>query len=296
MNKKAIRAYAKINLHLDVISRLENGYHEVRTVMQTVSLFDDVEVTLLEEKQISISCDAPWLPTDRKNLAWRAAEMFFERAGIELGAHIEIKKRIPAAAGLAGGSTDAAAVFVALNELCAAPLSEEELISLASSLGADLPFCIVGGTKYAEGFGEKLSSFPEMPPCYLTVACGREGVSTPWAYGMLDEKYDGFGESTSYTPRDISPIREAMRDGDLHSLCSNLYNVFESVVEQEREEVTLIKRTLMQNGAIACMMSGSGPSVFGIFDTEEAANAAAESLNSIQIAAFSVRPVKDNRE
>ena len=290
MKSIKLEAYAKINLHLDVVSKAEGGYHGVNTVMQTLSLCDDVEVTLDESGINSISCDSPAVPLNEKNLAWRAADLFFERAGLSLGADIKINKRIPVGAGFAGGSTDAAAVFSGLNTLCGYPLSEGELLELSSKLGADVPFCIAGGTKYADRFGDVLHPFVKMPDCYVVVACGKEGVSTPWAYAALDSKYNNF-EAGSYTPRDITKLEAAMRSGDVSDMCDNLYNIFESAIEPERAEVTRIKSELLKMGALGAMMSGSGPSVFGIFTDRETAAAAAECLSSLGIDAFFSKPV-----
>lgn len=295
MKEITLRAYAKINLHLDVTSKLDNGYHGVRTVMQTVSLYDDVTLELCGGEDISISCDVDWVPTDRKNLAFKAADSFFECCGFRKGVSIRIVKRIPAAAGLAGGSTDAAAVFLALNELCENPLGREELLELGARLGADVPFCIAGGIKYADGFGEKLHAFSKLPSCYFTVAVGKEGVSTPWAYGMLDEKFGNFNGDI-YSPKSLSGLSDAVRSGDIREISANIYNIFESVIEPERSEVTFIKQELLKNGAEAAMMSGSGPSVFGIFKTESEAHRAAEALRQMGINAFAAEPVYPKAE
>ena len=290
MKNIKLYANAKINLHLDVVSKEEGGYHRVNTVMQTLSLCDDVEVALNVEGINSISCDSPAVPLNEKNLAWRAADLFFERTGLSFGADIKITKRIPVAAGLAGGSTDAAAVFLGLNILCGEPLSEGELLELSSRLGADVPFCIAGGTKFADRFGDVLHPFVEMPDCYIVVACGKEGVSTPWAYATLDAKYNNF-ESDSYTPRDISKLEAAVCSGDISAVCQNLYNIFEDAIEPERPEVTKIKSELLKMGALGVMMSGSGPSVFGVFADEKSANNATEHLISLGIDAFLTKPI-----
>lgn len=290
MEKTVINAYAKINLHLDVIGKAENGYHRVRTVMQTLSMCDEVEVSLNDTGVHSICCNSPFVPTDSKNLAWRAADLFFERSGLSFGADIKINKRIPVAAGLAGGSTDAAAVFVGLNRLCGYPLTDGELLSLGAKLGADVPFCIAGGTKYADNYGERVHSFAKMPECFVVVACGKEGVSTPWAYSTLDKKYGDFAAG-QYIPRDISPLETAMREGDIEEMSGRIYNVFEYAIEPERPEVTLIKNRLLEYGAIGAMMSGSGPSVFGIFSDDEKANAATNALLLSGVDAFLTTPV-----
>lgn len=291
MESVKIKAYAKINLHLDVVSKYENGYHEVRTVMQSVSLCDDVEVALNGTGKNSLWCDIPTVPTDEKNIAWRAADMFFERCGLKLGADIRINKRIPVAAGMAGGSTDGAAVFKALNILCKEPLTEDELLELGGKLGADVPFCISGGTKYGDGTGAQLHGFPEMPHCHLVIACGTEGVSTPWAYSVLDGLYGNFADG-EYTPSDIDRLKSALVSCDLKSTVDNMYNIFESAVEPHRPDVTRIKNALLESGALGAMMSGSGPSVFGIFENVDQARAAVSVLEAMKIQAFVAEPVK----
>lgn len=290
MDSISVKAYAKINLHLDVISKAENGYHEVKTVMQTVSLCDDVEVALSNGESNSIYCNVSSVPTDSKNLAWRAAELFFERCNVSKKADIRITKRIPVAAGLAGGSTDAAAVFFALNELCGRPLSSDELFALGARLGADVPFCIAGGTHFADGYGERLHDYPAMPGCYIVVACGKDGVSTPWAYSTLDEKYGNFAEG-AYSPRSTDELEVAMKNADIKQVASCIYNVFESAIEPHRPDVTRIKSVMLKHGAENAMMSGSGPSVFGIYTDEKKAKEATAELCNMGIDAFFTEPV-----
>ena len=290
MQKIAVCAYAKINLHLDVLGIAENGYHLVNTVMQTVSLCDDVTVSLNNTGVHSIECDVPGIPLDAKNLAWRAADIFFEKTGLSFGADINIVKRIPAAAGLAGGSADAAAVFIALNELCGKPLTEEKLCEISARLGADVPFCIAGGAKFADRFGDVLHPFFELPDCYVVVTCGREGVSTPWAYAKLDETYSGFSED-AYTPRQIAPLEDALKSGNILGVCDSMYNIFEGVIEKERAEVGKLRGIMLESGAIGAMMSGSGPSVFGIFDDVNKAEAARSAIEATGLKAFVCKPV-----
>ena len=290
MQKIAVCAYAKINLHLDVLGIAENGYHLVNTVMQTVSLCDDVTVSLNNTGVHSIECDVPGIPLDAKNLAWRAADIFFEKTGLSFGADINIVKRIPAAAGLAGGSADAAAVFIALNELCGKPLTEEKLCEISARLGADVPFCIAGGAKFADRFGDVLHPFFELPDCYVVVTCGREGVSTPWAYAKLDETYSGFAED-AYTPRQIAPLEDALKSGNILGVCNSMYNIFEGVIEKERAEVGKLRGIMLESGAIGAMMSGSGPSVFGIFDDVNKAEAARSAIEATGLKAFVCKPV-----
>ena len=286
-----LKACAKINLHLDVVSKADNGYHEVRTVMQTLSLSDTVRVSLCEDGGIRLTCSFEGLPCDRQNIAYRAAELFFEKTGISHGVSIEITKRIPIAAGLAGGSTDAAAVLRALNILCSEPLCLEELCELGARLGADVPFCILGGTKYADGYGEALHDFPKMPECFVVVAKSGEGVSTPLAYSALDEAYRSF-ESGAHIPVDLSALEKALESGDVLAVSQNTYNIFEGVIEPMRPAVSRIKRVMLDSGALCAMMSGSGPSVFGIYRDEDAAENAVKRLESENIEAFAALPVE----
>ena len=290
MKKISIEAYAKINLHLDVVAREDNGYHRVRTVMQSLSLCDTVSVELDEGGECTVTGSSPTMPVGEGNIAYRAAKLFFESVGSRLGANIEITKRIPMAAGLAGGSADAAGVLVALNILCGRPHSVDSLCALGARLGADVPFCIVGGTKYAHGRGEVLEDFPRMPDCFFVVACGGEGVSTPWGYARLDEEYGGFADG-AYSPRPIEALRRAVEEKNIRQIADNTYNIFESVILPEREVARRIKATLLENGALGAMMSGSGPSVFGIFEDKDAANTAAEKLCATGIDAFVCTPV-----
>ena len=287
-----LKAYAKINLHLDVVSKAENGYHGVNTVMQTVSLCDDIEISLNSRGAHSIICDSEDIPTDSKNLAWRAADLFFEAAKKDLWADIKISKRIPMAAGLAGGSADAAAVFRGLNTLCGYPLSRDELLALGARLGADIPFCIACGATFADGFGERLHPIPSMPSCYILVACGKEGVSTPWAYSMLDRKYRNFVCGT-YIPHSAERLMSAIEAGKLTDIAANIYNIFESAIEPERTEVTIIKSQMSVGGALGAMMSGSGPSVFGIFDSKEKAEATLDNLKGFGVSAFLAEPISN---
>lgn len=292
MEKLTLNAYAKINLHLDVVSKADNGYHEVRTVMQSVSLCDTVSVGFCNQDEIRLLCSLRGLPCDERNLAYRAARLFFDKLGYMRGIDISIEKRIPMAAGLAGGSADAAAVLYALNELFERPLTTNELCSLGARLGADVPFCIVGGTKYADGFGERLHSFPCMPSCYIVVACAGDGVSTPWAYAALDKAHGDFAPG-KYQPRSLDDLRDAVEAQSVIRLAKSLFNVFEDVISAERPMVKEIKSVLSDNGALRAMMSGSGPSVFGVFDEKSLAQKAKEVLCARNIPAFVCEPTYD---
>lgn len=286
------RGYAKINLHLDVTGRLEGGYHRVETVMQTVTLFDEVTLRRKEEgdSSVTLSCNVKGVPTDEKNLAYRALMLFFEKTGRSVGVHIHIEKSIPMAAGMAGGSADAAAVFRGINRLVGEPLSTGELCALGASLGADVPFCIAEGCAFADGRGDNLHPFPPMPDCTLTVACEGEGVSTPWAYGLLDELFGGFYEGSTYRKRSTEPLREAMESGEPERVSTAMYNIFEEPVLSRRPAAARLKAMMLENGAMGAMMSGSGPSVFGVFATEEGARCAKERMEREGIRVYLCKP------
>ena len=283
MKSVSEKGYAKINLHLDVTGIMESGFHSVRTIMQTIDIYDEITLSEKEDldKTISISCDVEGVPCDEKNLAWRAARAYLDRVGVEKGVHIHIAKKIPMAAGMAGGSADAAATLRGINRLCNNVLNVTELCAIGSSLGSDIPFCIVGGSVIAEGKGDIMLPFIGFPAGTLMVAaCGGEGVSTPWAYKRLDDVY-GFGRNSEYRSKDISDLRKALSSGDVTAAAENMYNIFESVVLPERETAAKIKMILEECGAIRAMMSGSGPSVFGVFTSPESAERAASTIKAM---------------
>ena len=285
----SVKAYAKINLHLDVTSIRADGYHNIQSIMQSVSLCDIVDVKLIDEDKIIVECDVQGVPLDERNIAYKAAKRFFEKANIKKGAIIKIQKRIPMAAGLAGGSADGAAVLVGLNKLLDGALPENELYSLGASLGADIPFCMTCGCYYTSGIGEQLLEIePLSDKVILVIACGGEGVSTPMAYGLLDKKYNRF---IGYEPKNyetlVSSIANEGSDFYLH-----LFNIFEESISNERPAVNSAKSIMLVNGAKAAMMSGSGPSVFGVFENEESAKTAVEALKSQGYFACVASPTK----
>lgn len=286
------RANAKINLYLNVVGRRENGYHNIVSLMQTVSVCDLVTVDFKPSEHTSIRLTASGndaMPTDCRNLAWRAAELFLSQVGRTGEVTVSIEKHIPMAAGLAGGSSDAAAVLRALNRLCGTPLSTEELCTLGARLGADIPFCIVGGCALVTGIGEGLEALPDMPDIPLVVACMGEGVSTPWAYGRLDALYDGFSKADGTDTR-YQGVLSAFGDGRVRDACEGFYNLFEQVVPSVQPYVDRIKTVMNESGAVRSMMSGSGPSVFGVFPSTEAATLAVERLQKMGAAAFVCHP------
>jgi len=263
------KARAKINLGLDICGRLENGYHEIRTVMQTIDLYDELEFRQRKDPDIILSVDSKdYLGDLENNLIFRAAKHMKERFGIREGVEIQLKKNIPVAAGLAGGSTDAAITMHAVNELFRLGLDRERLMDEAVSLGADIPFCILGGTALAEGIGEKLTALPAPPKAAIVVVKPPIMVSTQWVYKQFD-----FTRIKKHP--DIEGMVEALKQGDLKRITDCIENVMETVTEQKHPVITDIKSMMMEKGAMNAAMSGSGPSVFGIFAEEAAAKSAA---------------------
>ena len=271
-----VPAYAKINLFLDIRSLRDNGYHNILSLMQQVSLHDDVTLSLTpsDKKEITVTSDGGAIPCDKTNLAYKAADIYPVSGKIE----INIAKRIPVSAGLAGGSADAAATLIALNTLSGNKLSTEELCSLGSRLGADIPFCIKGGACMVEGIGEILTPIGSMPRFPIVIAKKGDGMSTPAAYKALDERFNRF---SGYAPQieKLELLKKA--DSSAEELCRGLFNIFESVVECERPFVTEIKDAMRSCGAAGAMMSGSGTSVFGIFENDREAEFAKERLTAL---------------
>lgn len=281
-----IKAYAKINLALDIIRKKEDGYHELKTVMQQIDLFDVIKLHAEAEisgsssqGQILISCNDSMVPTDERNLAYKAAKILFDEFDITDAILIEIEKNIPVSAGLAGGSTDAAAVLKGINEYFGLGLSESELIKRGAGLGADVPFCIMGGTAYAEGIGEKLTPL-EVPGDYIVLtAVPDTRVSTKWAYNAYDET----ASSGNIRHPDIDHLRAAIEMEDFGCVPEFLGNVLEYVTIPEYPIISRVKNTMMQNGAAGALMSGSGPSVFGLFIDEEKAAKAYDVLDMFDL-------------
>ena len=265
------KAYAKLNLSLDVTAKRPDGYHEMLMVMQTVTLCDELDITLREGSPSVARCNLHFVPSDERNLAVRAANRFFERAGItNTGAEIRMYKRIPVGAGMAGGSSDAAAVLRALNRLCDTHYSAEELCELACEVGSDVAFCVRGGTMLAAGRGEKLTVLPPMPDCGIVICKPEFSISTPELFKKLD--------SIKLRCRpDTEGLCEALRTGDLKRLARRMYNVFEDVPDRRHAAISEIKHALLDHGAYGAVMTGTGSAVFGIFgDTEKAGKAQKE--------------------
>lgn len=264
------RSYAKINLTLDVLGRRENGYHDIEMIMQTVSLFDLVLVDKTDSG-INISTNLRFLPNNEKNIAYLAAREFFETTGIDGGCRIMIHKNIPVSAGLAGGSGNAAAVLCALNMLYNAGLDSVRLCEIGLRLGADVPFCILGGTYLAEGIGEKLSPMPPLAKCPILLVKPPINISTAAIYEAIDSAEINFHP-------DNNAMSSALHDGDICRVSRLLSNVMGTVTENMHPVIRGIKEKMIKNGALGAEMSGSGPTVFGIFPDFETAKASHDSF------------------
>ncbi|MBQ9304034.1 4-(cytidine 5'-diphospho)-2-C-methyl-D-erythritol kinase [Butyrivibrio sp.] len=271
------KAYAKINLGLDVTGKRADGYHIVRMIMQNVDLFDTLDFEDNETGEIVLTASSPKIPTDDSNLICKVAKQLQDKFDVKKGANINLVKRIPVAAGMAGGSTDGAAAYIALNELWNLGLSKEELCKLAVKLGADIPYCIMGGTMLAEGIGEELTKVSDLPPCYIVIAKPAIDVSTGWVYKELDSK-----EIVDHP--DIDGIKKAIEKGDIHEMCDLIGNVLEPVTAGKYDEIGKIEYILEDNGAIRAFMTGSGPTVFAIFDDKNKAEAALKEVEKSRLA------------
>lgn len=282
--KVTYKAAAKINLILDILSRLDNGYHSLFMLMQSVDLCDVVTVEETESRQIEITSSEEGIPCDKRNIAWKAAEKFFDAVKVEnKGIRIHLEKHIPFAAGMAGGSADGAAVIAALNEIYGTGLTTQELCAIGVKVGADVPFCLTGGTCLAQNVGEILSPLPFLDDCFIVLAKPDRGVSTK-------EAYDAFDTAQSVRHLDTCGMLYAASKGDLYEICKRTKNVFEQLIEVP--ERVPIKSIMNRHGALTACMSGSGPTVYGIFDDESKAQAAAEALVSVVKDIYITRPIK----
>lgn len=251
-------AFAKVNLTLDVLGKRADGYHDIKSVMQTISLRDDIQIDLGTGKPWSIVCDKENVPTDETNLCWKAAKLFFDTIGKDPnGLTVRITKRIPMQAGLGGGSADAAAVLRALNRQYDAPFSLPALAELGAAIGSDVPFCVLCGTAAVEGRGERIRKLPDMPECIFVVCKPDFSVSTPQLYEQIDEKV------IAHRP-DHQAMESAMLAGDLQKIVDNIYNVFDPLVSAEHLELNYIKSIFNSYGAVGYQMTGTGSAVFGI--------------------------------
>ena len=272
-----LKALAKINLGLDVLGRRENGYHDVRMVMQTIYLYDNVTLTKTEETGIHLECNLFYLPVDETNIAYKAAKLLMDEFGIKEGVRIVLDKHIPVAAGLAGGSSNAAAVLVGMNRLFSLGLSGEDLMKRGVSLGADVPYCVMRGTVLAEGIGEILSPLSPLPKCCVLIAKPGISVSTKTVYEKLDS------QEIAVHPN-IDGILEGLEEQNIQKIAASMGNVLEAVTIGDYPIIEQIKDVMKESGALNAMMSGSGPTVFGIFEDRAKAKVARQKLRELQIA------------
>lgn len=266
-----LQAFAKINLGLDVLGKREDGYHEVRMIMQTIRMYDQLDMRKSVEPGIHLTTNKKYIPVDENNLVWRAAKLMMDTCGIIEGVSIHLHKVIPVAAGMAGGSSDAAATLVGMNRLFHCGLSKEKLMELGVQIGADVPYCVLRGTALAEGIGEKLTVLPPMPDCWILIGKPGISVSTKYVYTTLDL-------NTDTVHPDIDGMKKALEDGNLYGITERMGNVLQDVTIPAYPEVERIKEQMKTLGAMNAMMSGSGPTVFGIFDNEEKAQEACQKL------------------
>lgn len=273
MDEIYLKAYGKINLALDVLRRREDGYHDVKMVMQTVGIYDGVEIKKTDTGKIEIETNLFYLPTNEDNIVYKAAKLLFDEFDIKSGLLIKLKKFIPVSAGMAGGSTDAASVMFGVNKLFDLGLSNRELMERGVKIGADVPYCIMRGTALSEGIGEKLTRLSDVPECPVLIAKPPINVSTKFVYENL--KLDD-----SIVHPDIDGMVDAIKRNDIEGIASRMGNVLESVTIKEYPEIQKLKDIMIEENAINSLMSGSGPTVFGLFKNEEDAYRAKERIKA----------------
>lgn len=276
-NDISLKALAKINLGLDVVRRREDGYHEVRMIMQTIQLYDRLDIKRTQEPGIQIQTNLSFLPVNENNLIYKAAKLLMDEFSITDGVSVKLDKRIPVAAGMAGGSTDAAAMLIGVNRLFSLGLTKRQLMERGVQIGADVPYCIMRGTALAEGIGEALSPLPPMVKCPVLVAKPSISVSTKFVYQNL--KLD----DTTIHP-DIDRLIDDIKAKNLHDIAAHMGNVLETVTIPNYPVIDEIKKHMLSNGAVGAMMSGSGPTVFGLFDDEDTAKKAYKAMRSSHLA------------
>lgn len=278
-------AYAKLNLTLDILGKRPDGYHDLRMVMQSVDLADEVTISPRREAGMSVTTDLPYLPKGENNIAVKAALRFFSETGLPSpGLDIDIKKRIPVCAGMAGGSSDGAAVLRILRREYAPDMTEQRLEAIGAMVGSDVPYCIRGGTVLAEERGEHLTDLPKFPFCWLVVCKPACSVSTPELFGLVKVK------KLRCHP-DVWGMRDALAQGDLEGVARRMYNVFEDVLPRRYHQVFEVKSLMLELGAMAASMTGSGPTVFGIFREQSTASRAVEALQGQYPVAFLCKPI-----
>lgn len=276
-NDISLKALAKINLGLDVVRRREDGYHEVRMIMQTIHLYDRLDIKRTQEPGIQIQTNLSFLPVNENNLIYKAAKLLMDEFSITDGVSVKLDKRIPVAAGMAGGSTDAAAMLIGVNRLFSLGLTKRQLMERGVQIGADVPYCIMRGTALAEGIGEALSPLPPMVKCPVLIAKPSISVSTKFVYQNL--KLD----DTTIHP-DIDLLIDDIKAKNLHDIAAHMGNVLETVTIPNYPVIDEIKKHMLSNGAVGAMMSGSGPTVFGLFDDEDTAKKAYKAMRSSHLA------------
>ena len=276
MDRLELKALGKINLGLDVLGRRENGYHDVRMVMQTVYLYDRIIMKKSKTPGIRLETNLYYLPVNENNLAYQAAQMLKDEFHIEEGVSIQLDKHIPVAAGMAGGSSNAAAVLFGMNRMFSLGLCQKELMERGVKLGADVPYCIMRGTVLAEGIGEILTPLSPMPKCYVLIAKPAISVSTKMVYEKLDSH-----EIEDHP--DIDGILAGLKAGDLKKVAGSMGNVLERVTVDAYPVIDQIKKMMIKEGALNAMMSGSGPTVFGIFEEKATARKAADAIRDARL-------------
>ncbi len=277
MDRLDLNALGKINLGLDVLGKRENGYHDVRMVMQSVYVYDRISVEKKREAGIELSTNLGYLPVNENNLAYKAAKLLMDEFSIREGVRIHLEKHIPVAAGMAGGSSDGAAILHGLNRMFELGLSKEDLMKRGVELGADVPYCIMRGTALAEGIGEILTPLPKIPKCFALIAKPPIIVSTKTVYEKLDAL-----EIVDHP--DIDGIIQGLEEGNLEKICACMGNVLEKVTIEDYPVIEEIKKLMKENGAINAMMSGSGPTVFGIYKERKEAKAAGDKIRALGLA------------
>lgn len=277
MDDISLKALAKINLGLDVVRRREDGYHEVRMIMQTIHLYDRLKITKMKTPGIEIHSNLPFLPVNENNLVYKAGKLLMDEFGIREGVRVDLLKRIPVAAGMAGGSSDAAAMLYGMNQLFGLRLSRQALMERGVTIGADVPYCLMRGTALAEGIGEKLKQLPPMVKCPVLIAKPQISVSTKFVYQNL--KLD---EHTVHP--DIDRLIQDIRNKELQAAARDMGNVLETVTIPNYPVIAQIKEQMMHSGAVNSMMSGSGPTVFGLFENEKQAKKAYDDMKQTGLA------------
>lgn len=283
------KAYAKINLFLDVVRKKDDNYHDIVSIMQTVDWYDTIKIELSVSDGIKIKTNMCDVPCNESNTVYRAAQLFLDSVNKRVGLDIELQKNIPISAGMAGGSADAAAVLRSLNQLFDYPLSTEQLLALAAKIGADVPFCLIGGTMSISGVGEQMQEIASFPDCFIVCAKLGDGVSTPEAYKALDDRYCDFA-SYNWNKIEWDMLLEGLSAQSVSACCEGMYNVFEETISSMRPAVQELKQLFSDHGGVA-MMSGSGPSVFAIFQNAVMAEKACSKALSLGAQARVCRPI-----